>query len=397
MPKRPKSDKRTGKHVETDRLEAIIEGSRDALWTWTPEGIIVRWNAEAQRLFGYSAKEVTGRSLLLLVPPEQHAQAQEVITKVSQGQWYEQYETVRVRKDGSKVDVELTVSPIVNQHGQVVECLSSCRDISDRKQLQSMLAGRMNELTTLIRFTEQLQTAEKLEDIYCAALDAIRDALGCDTASILLFDSAKVMRFVAWRGLSDEYRRTVDGHSPWTADCESPELIYINDIDSSDQSTSLKAVIRNENIRALAFIPLVSKAKLIGNFMTYYRRPHTFSVEEAKLANTVAQQLAIAIDRQVTHERLRESEVRFRLMSANACISTTCCAASGVSKKRRSRHLIGSRQCILTMLPRSEKACWEHWQLEPALRSKAAIAMHSAGIVLFRQTRVHAFPLRVNC
>ena len=258
----------------TMALEAIVECSRDALWSWTPDGTIVRWNAEAQRLFGYSAREIIGRSLLDLVPPERLAKAQEAIATVSQGHGFDQYETVRVRKDRSRIDVELTVSPIIDGNGQVVECLSSCRaDITDRKRLQSQLAGRMNELTTLIRFTEQLQAADKVEDIYRAALDAICAALGCDRASILLFDSAKKQRrFAAWRGLSDNYRTAVDGHCPWTADCDNLELICINDIDLSDQPTSLKAVITAENIRALAFIPLVSKGKLIGKFMTYYRR-----------------------------------------------------------------------------------------------------------------------------
>jgi GAF domain-containing protein len=227
----------------------------------------------------------------------------------------------------------------------------------------------MNELTTLIRLTEQLQSGENLADIYRAALDAICDALGCDRASILLFDAAKVMRFVAWRGLSDDYRTAVDGHSPWTADCDNPELICINDINTSDQPTSLKTVIAAEDIRALTFIPLVSKGKLIGKFMTYYREPHAFSVEEAKLANTVAQQLAIAIDRQLTHENLRESEARFRLMSENApvmiwmsdaqgkCQHLNQMLASGESRNRTFRHLIGSTRSILTM-PRPLAKAW---------------------------------------
>jgi transcriptional regulator with GAF, ATPase, and Fis domain len=203
--------------------------------------------------------------------------------RVAQGQWYGQYETVRLRKDGSKVDVELTVSPILNKRGKVLECLSSCRDISERKQIQAALAGRINELSSLIRFTEQLQTAEAIEDIYAAALTAICAALGCERTSILLFDSANVMRFVAWRDLSDGYRKAVDGHSPWTAVCQNPQPICVPDIDVSDQPESLKAVISAEGVRALTFIPLVAKGKLIGKFMTYYREPHSFSAEEPSL------------------------------------------------------------------------------------------------------------------
>jgi PAS domain S-box-containing protein len=305
---------------EADRLAlaAIVEGSRDALWSWNLDGTIIRWNAEAQRLFGYSANEIIGHSLLLLVPNDRRQRAREVIQEIAQGKWYDKYETVRIHKDGSRLDVELTVSPIFDKGGKVVEGLSSCRDISERKRIQSALAGRVNELTTLIRLTEQLQSAETFDDIYAAALTAIRDALNCERSSILLFDAGGVMRFVAWRGLSDEYRAAVNGHSPWSPDSDSPEPICIDDIATADQPAALKSVVQAEDIRGLAFIPLVSKGKLIGKFMTYYREPHAFSTEETQLANTIARQLAIAIDRQMAKDDLRESETRFRLMSESA-------------------------------------------------------------------------------
>src|ERR1051325_9365749 len=85
------------------------------------------------------------------------------------------------------------------------------------------LARRVGEFTALYDFTERLQRARSFEEIYDAAFDAIHRALHCERASILLFDQSKVMRFAAWRGLSDGYRRAVEGHSPWTADTKNPE------------------------------------------------------------------------------------------------------------------------------------------------------------------------------
>ena len=319
------------KRLEAERqtLAAIVHSSRDALWNWNANGTIVRWNTEAERLFGYSAKEIIGQSLLMLIPSDRHDRAKEIIGKALQGQWYNKYETVRVRKDGTKVDVELTVSPITDNRGKVIGCLSSCRDISERNQFQSSLTNRMRELTTLTHFTERLQAAQQIEEVYEAALDAIRDALGCDRASVLLYDSTKVMRFVAWRELSAQYRKAVNGHSPWTADVQNPEPIFVQDIDSADQPKSLTAIIRAEGIRALSFIPLVAEGKLIGKFMTYYRDPHRFSLEEARLANSIAQQLAIAIDRHNAQKELQESEARFRLMAENAPVMIWMSDADG--------------------------------------------------------------------
>ena len=200
----------------------------------------MRWNTEAERLFGYGAEEIIGQSLLTLIPSDRHDRAKEIIGKALQGQWYGQYETVRVRKDGTKVDVELTVSPITDSRGKVIGCLSSCRDISERRQFQSSLTSRMREFTTLTHFTERLQAARQIEEVYEAALDAIRDALTCDRASVLLYDSTNVMRFVAWRELSEQYRKAVDGHSPWTADVQNPEPIFVEDIEFADQPRVIK-------------------------------------------------------------------------------------------------------------------------------------------------------------
>jgi PAS domain S-box-containing protein len=202
------------KRLEADRthLAAIVEGSRDAIWSWAPDGTIVRWNAAAQQLLGYTAEEMVGRSLLDLVPPERKDRALDVIGKLRQGEAYGHYETVRIRKDGAPVDVELTVSPILDREGVVVGGSTVCRDITERKEFEASLGKRVQELTTLYELTERLQRAKALPEIYEASLDAITSALDCEHASILLFDTSAVMRFVAWRGLSEGYRVAVDGH-----------------------------------------------------------------------------------------------------------------------------------------------------------------------------------------
>jgi PAS domain S-box-containing protein len=283
--------------AERARLAAIVEGSRDAIWSWDIEGNILSWNAEAQRMFGYTNDEIIGKPLLLLVPKDRHAAARQVIGKLGQGEWFGQYETVRVRRDGRPIDVELTVSPIRDAENQVIGACTVCRDITDRKQVQAALAKRVAELTTLYQLTERLQSARTPDDIYQAALTAIADALNCERASILLFDASQAMRFVAWLGLSESYRTAVNGHSPWTPDVQSPQPIYVEDIRFSGETDALKATVETEGIRALAFIPLIANDKLIGKFMTYYPEPHCFTEHETSLANTIARQLALAVSR----------------------------------------------------------------------------------------------------
>jgi PAS domain S-box-containing protein len=135
------------------------------------------------------------------------------------------------------------------------------------------------------------------------------------------------MRFVAWRGLSDAYRHAVDGHSPWKAGERNPEPICVDDIDQADMPDDLRATIRGEGIRALAFIPITANGATIGKFMTYYDTPRAFDRETIELAVTVARQLGFSLERaqadasrRVAEEALRESEERLRAVFNSSAV-----------------------------------------------------------------------------
>lgn len=184
---------------------------------------------------------------------------------------------------------------------------------------------KADELAALFQFTDALYRANSTADVYDATFEAIRTALRCERASILLFDKAGVMRFVASRGLSETYRHAVDGHSPWKPGDRHAVPIFVEDIDNSDQPEALRQVIKAEGISALAFIPLTSFGVVIGKFMTYREAPHLFTDEEATLSLTIARQLGFSIERnrikdahQQAEERLRRSEERLRAILDSA-------------------------------------------------------------------------------
>lgn len=198
------------------------------------------------------------------------------------------------------------------------------------------LRDQVDELQALYRLTDSLYRAQSLDDVYTAALDAITLTLGCARASILLFDDAGIMRFVAWRGLSDSYRVAVDGHTPWKLGQTGAEAIFVRDIEETSEPQHLKDTIKAEGIRGLAFIPLESHGRVIGKFMTYYEVPHTFAEHERELAVTIARQVGFSVERaygeaarQHAEEKLRESETRFRLMSENAPVMIWMCDERG--------------------------------------------------------------------
>jgi PAS domain S-box-containing protein len=195
---------------------------------------------------------------------------------------------------------------------------------------------REAELAALFRLTDRLYRARGEADIYEASLAAITTTLGCERASILLFDAAGVMKFVAQKGLSASYVAAVEGHSPWKPGQVQPDPIFVENIEDTEESAHLKETIKKEDICGLAFLPLVAQGVVIGKFMTYYELPHKFTPAEIGLAVTIARQLGFAVERlraeaarKKAVEELRESEERFRLMSENAPVMIWMSDANG--------------------------------------------------------------------
>jgi signal transduction histidine kinase/ActR/RegA family two-component response regulator len=154
-----------------------------------------------------------------------------------------------------------------------------------------------NALEVVAGLTNAISRAADLAHIYTAALDGLHHGLGVARSSILLFDDAGVMRFKAWRGVSDGYRAAVEGHSPWQPDSTDPHVLCTPDVTEDPDLAPFLSTILGEGIRALAFVPLVSSGRVIGKLMCYYPAPHELTPGEAVLAQTIADQVAFAVER----------------------------------------------------------------------------------------------------
>jgi len=153
------------------------------------------------------------------------------------------------------------------------------------------------EAEALFQLTAAINQAEGLEDVFAQALEAITRLLRVERASILLYDAEGVMRFRAWRGLSDGYRRAVDGHSPWTRDAVAPPPLLVADVLEDESMEAYRPIFAAEQIRALGFVPLLHRSRLLGKFMLYSTMPRTFHDGEVRLAQAIAGQIAQAVGR----------------------------------------------------------------------------------------------------
>ncbi|MDQ3917594.1 MAG: PAS domain S-box protein [Acidobacteriota bacterium] len=115
-------------------LSAIIESADDAIISKTLEGVIASWNKGAERIFGYTADEAVGKPITILIPKERQREEPVVLARLRAGERIEHYETQRVRKDGTRIDISLTVSPIRGPEGVIVGASKIARDITDRKR-----------------------------------------------------------------------------------------------------------------------------------------------------------------------------------------------------------------------------------------------------------------------
>jgi len=176
------------------RLAAIVESSADAITSMSLEGIITSWNQAAERMYGYSSQEIMGRALSVLVSPERREELEEIMEQIKRGEIVDSIETLRVCKDGRRLPVALTISPIRDAGGNIAGASGIARDISERRRLEAEIL-RVSE-------HEQRRIAQDLHDglgqelagIACLS-DALKRNLGAQ-ASPEAAGAAKICRLL---------------------------------------------------------------------------------------------------------------------------------------------------------------------------------------------------------
>ena len=152
-------------------LSAIIESSDDAIISKNLDGIIMSWNKGAERIFGYQEEEVIGKPVTVLMPPERYNEEPAILAGIRQGERFDHYETVRKRKDGTLIDISLSISPIKDAGGRIIGASKIARDITERKRMEAALSQAREALA---KSNEQLDSQVRQRT---AELQRANDAL----------------------------------------------------------------------------------------------------------------------------------------------------------------------------------------------------------------------------
>jgi PAS domain S-box-containing protein len=306
---------------------AIVESSEDAIASKTLEGIVTSWNAAAERLFGYSAQEMIGQPIRRLIPEDLQHEETEILAKLRRGERILRYETVRVRKNGTKVHVSLTLSPIRNSSGVIIGAAKMVHDITSRKLAERALAEEARALETLNRVGQAVAAQLDLERIVQVVTDAATELSGAAFGAFfynVVQDSKDSYRLSALSGVPRE--SFADFPMPRSTKVLAQTFLGRGVVRSDDigndlrygQSAPFEGIPPGHMpVRSYLAVPVVSHTgEVLGGMFLGHSQPGVFTERAERLVVGVAAQAAIAIDKARLFRTLRSREQALERIAA---------------------------------------------------------------------------------
>ncbi len=214
-------------------LAAIVESSSDAIFSKTLDGILLTWNAGAERLYGYSASEVIGRPVSILAPADRPDEIPTIMRRLRRGERIQHYETVRVRKDGTRLDISLTISPVRDDRGVLIAASTVARDITERKRIEAERDRHYHHIRALSEITATLSGAVTAAQVADAVLRRGAEMLEAVAGAIYTLDAdsgkwalLRSIDIVSPRGARWQDLPNTRGGAYFDADRDQPILVF---------------------------------------------------------------------------------------------------------------------------------------------------------------------------
>jgi PAS domain S-box-containing protein len=290
------------------RLAAIVESSDDAIVSKDLTGVITSWNQGAERLFGYTADEAVGRSILMIIPPDRAGEEQLVLERIGRGDRIEHFDTVRVHRDGTLVDVSVTVSPIRDGSGAVIGASKIARNISDRKRIEAELRNSQHRLMGLAVASASMVGSPTVDTVLSEAIHLARDVFSADGYALWRIDRDGAWRVVRSFGVSHEFAGRVvsaGGHRPVGARDPLDAPLVCEDVNAMPMVAEMRDAYRREGIRSMIVFPLLIRGAIGGTMVFYSRQSVVYRDMDVQVGTAVANLAAASLTTAELYEEQR--------------------------------------------------------------------------------------------
>lgn len=307
--------------AETSRaalhFAALIESSDDAIISKDLNGVVTSWNRAAQRIFGYTADEMIGKSIATLIPADRLSEESEVLSRIRRGQSVDHFETIRRHKDGALIPISLTISPIRAPDGTIVGASKIARDITERRRAEAALEAaeaRQNDfrrrLMALVAGSGSLFASPRLQDVLPAIIALAQSLTKADGYAIWRLNALdRIWEIGASSGLSDKFVRGIiglyRGNAPSTVSFSEP--LVVEDVGTHPLLEDRLEIYRAEGVVSMLAVPLSIAGVRRGTFVLYYRSPHTFDDVDVETAHAIGNLGAAAITTAELYDEQRRS------------------------------------------------------------------------------------------
>jgi PAS domain S-box-containing protein len=322
----PSSTEELDYSIRLALLAAVVESSDDAIVSKTLEGRIQSWNEGAARIFGYTAAEVVGQPITIIIPPELQDEERRILDKVRRGERIDHFDTIRVTKDGRRIAISLTVSPVRDSRGRIVGASKVARDISERKRTElalqeseRLLAAEVSALATLNEWSTRLWRSRTLDEGLNQILAGVIELLGAEKGTVQMLDAnGSTLSIVAQCGFGQDFLEffrevSVDDDCGCGRALRCKQQIVIEDVETDGPFEPYRAVARASGFRSVVSSPLVGDdGTPLGIVSCNFRLIHRPTEQELRRLELYLRQASDFIQRCKLEQELQKSEESLR-------------------------------------------------------------------------------------
>jgi PAS domain S-box-containing protein len=283
------------------RLASIVESSDDAIASKDLDGIITSWNPGAERLFGYSAQEAVGKPMAMLIPPDRSTEEPTILARIGRGETTDHFETVRIGKDGRKIDVSVTISPIRDSQGRIIGASKIARDTTDRKLAEVRVQAQLARLSLLQQITRAIGERQDIQSIFQVVIRTLEEHLPVDFCCICLYDPAENSLIVTSVGahsealamelaMTEQARVEIDENG--LSHCVRGRLVYEPDI--GQVRFPFPQRLARGGLNSMVAAPLLVESKVFGVLIAARQQAGSFSSGECEFLRQSSEHVALA-------------------------------------------------------------------------------------------------------